>query len=118
MTWISLVAQLVKNLPAMREICVQSLGWEHPLEEGMAAHSSIFAWRTPWTEGPRGLQSLGHKESDTTEQLSTAQHRGDLQRGLARVFVFLFRSVQQRDSLMHKRMLFSHPVVSDSLQPQ
>ena len=72
-------------------------------------------------DGQGGLACFspwGHKESDTTEQLSTAQHRGDLQRGLARVFVFLFRSVQQRDSLMHKRMLFSHPVVSDSLQPQ
>ena len=45
----SLVAQLVKNLPAMRETWVQSLGWEDPLEKGKAIHSSILAWRTPWT---------------------------------------------------------------------
>ena len=45
----SLVAQLVKNLPAMHETCVQSLGWEDPLEKGTAAHSSILAWRIPWT---------------------------------------------------------------------
>ena len=46
---------------------VQSLGWEDSLEEGMATHSSILAWRIPWTEGPGGLQSRGHSESDTTE---------------------------------------------------
>ena len=55
----SLVAQLVKNLPAMQETWVQSLGWEDPLERGMATHSSIFAWRIPWTEEPGGLQSTG-----------------------------------------------------------
>ena len=53
------------------ETWVQSLGWEDPLEEGIATHSSILAWRIPWTEEPGGLQSIGHKESDTTEQLST-----------------------------------------------
>ena len=47
--WASLVAQLVKNLPAMRETWVRSLGWEYPLEKGMAIHSSILAWRIPWT---------------------------------------------------------------------
>ena len=51
----SLVAQLVKNLPAMRETWVRSLGWEDPLEEGMATDSSILAWRIPWTEEPGGL---------------------------------------------------------------
>ena len=45
----SLVAQLIKNLPAVREAWVQSLGWEDPLEKGEAAHSSILAWRFPWT---------------------------------------------------------------------
>ena len=48
-SWASLVSQLVKNLPAMRETWVPSLGWEHPLEKGMATHSSILAWRIPWT---------------------------------------------------------------------
>ena len=47
--WASLVAQLVKNLPAMRETLVQSIGWEDPLEKEMASHSSILAWRIPWT---------------------------------------------------------------------
>ena len=49
LSWASLVAQLVKNLPAMRETWVRSLGWEDPLEEGKATHSSILAWRIPWT---------------------------------------------------------------------
>ena len=57
--WASLVAQMVKNLPAMWETCVQSLGQENPLEKGMATHSSILAWRIPRTEEPGGLQSMG-----------------------------------------------------------
>ena len=55
----SLVAEMVKNPPAMRETCVQSLGWEDPLEEEMAPHSSILAWRIPWAEEHGGLQSMG-----------------------------------------------------------
>ena len=55
----SLLVQTVKNLPAMQETQVQSLGGEDPLEEGMATHSSILAWRIPWTEEPGGLQSIG-----------------------------------------------------------
>ena len=55
----SLVAQMVKNPPAIQETQVQSLGWEDPLEKGMATHSSILAWRIPWTEEPGGLQSMG-----------------------------------------------------------
>ena len=57
-SWASLVTQLVKNPPAMWETWVGSLGWEDPLEEGMAIHSSILAWRFPWTEEPGGLQSM------------------------------------------------------------
>ena len=57
--WASLVAQTVKNLPAMQETQVQSLGQEDPLEKGMATHCSILAWRMPWTEDPGGLQSMG-----------------------------------------------------------
>ena len=55
----SLVAQMVKNLPAMWETWVQSLDWEDSLEKGMAVHSSILAWRIPLTEEPGGLQSVG-----------------------------------------------------------
>ena len=53
------VAQAVKNPPAMKEIRVRSLGQEDPLEKGLATHSSILAWRMPWTEKPGGLQSTG-----------------------------------------------------------
>ena len=57
---------MVKNLPAMQETWVQSLGQEDLLEEGIATHSSILAWRIPWTEEPGGLHSMGSQESDTT----------------------------------------------------
>ena len=57
--WASLVAQTVKNLPAMQETWVRSLDWEDPLEEEMATHSSIFAWEIPRTEKPGRLQSMG-----------------------------------------------------------
>ena len=57
----SLVAQSVKNLPAMQETWVQSLGQEDPLEKETATHSSILAWKILWTEEPGGLQSMGHK---------------------------------------------------------
>ena len=63
-----------KNPPAMQEMQgtqVRSLGPEDPLEEEMAIHSSILAWKIPWTEEPGGLQSMEWQESDTTEQLST-----------------------------------------------
>ena len=60
------MAQTVKNPPANPETWVPSLGWEDPLEEGMATHSSILAWRIPWTEEPSGLQTRGCKESDMT----------------------------------------------------
>ena len=55
----SLVAQRIKHLPAMQETRIRSLGWEDPLEKEMATHSSILAWRIPWTEEPGGLQSTG-----------------------------------------------------------
>ena len=63
------MAQTVKHLPTMRETRVQSLGWEDLLEKEMAPHSSILAWKIPWMEEPGRLQSMGLKESDTTEQL-------------------------------------------------
>ena len=56
---VSLVAQSVKDLPAVQETQVQSLGWEEPLEKEMATHSSILAWKISWTEEPGGLQSMG-----------------------------------------------------------
>ena len=65
----SLVAQTVKRLFTMQETWVRSLSREDPLEKEMATHSSILAWKIPWTEELGGLQSTGLKESDTTEQL-------------------------------------------------
>ena len=58
--WASLVAQLVKSLPAIRETWVRSLGWEDPLEKGRATHSRILAWRIPWTIQSMGSQRIGH----------------------------------------------------------
>ena len=59
---------MLKNLPAKKETWIRFLGQEDPLEKGMAIHSSILAWRIPWTEEPGGLYSpWDHKESDTTE---------------------------------------------------
>ena len=53
------MVKMVKNLSAVQEAWIRSLGWEDPLEKGMAPHSSILAWRTPWTGQPGGLQSMG-----------------------------------------------------------
>jgi len=61
--WTSLVAQMVKNLPAMQKIWVQSLGQEESLDKEMATHASILAWRIPWTEEPGELQSMGVTKS-------------------------------------------------------
>ena len=63
------MAQRLKCLPGMWETWVQSLGQEDPLKKEMAMHSSTLAWRIPWGEEPGRLQSTGHKELDTTEQL-------------------------------------------------
>ena len=62
----SFIAQSVKNLPAVQQMWVQFLGQEDPLEKEMATHSSILAWRIPWTEEPGRLQSMGLQELDTT----------------------------------------------------
>ena len=65
------MAQTVKNLLAMQDTRVRSLGREDPLEKEMATHSSLLAWRIPWTEEPGGLQSMRSAESPTTERLTT-----------------------------------------------
>ena len=64
------MAQTVENLPIMPETQVQSLGWKDLLEKGKTTHSSILAWRIPWTGEPGGLKSVGSQESDTAEQLT------------------------------------------------
>ena len=69
------MAETVKNMPAMWETWVQSLGLEDPLAKGMATHSSILAWRIPWTEEPGGLQSMGSQkiEHDLATNTRTPQ---------------------------------------------
>ena len=64
------MVQRLKRLPAMWEAWVRSLGWEDLLEKEMATHSSLLPWKIPWTEELGGLQSMGRKESDKTEQLN------------------------------------------------
>ena len=71
------MALVLKNLSAMQETWIQSLGQEDSLEKRMATDSSIFAWKTPRTEEPLRLQSMGSQESDTTEQL-TLDHKNVL----------------------------------------
>ena len=76
-SWPSLGPQMAKNLPAVQETRVQSLHWEDPLEKGMATHSSILAWRIPWTEEPGRLYSpWARSDSDKTEQLSSCWRAG------------------------------------------
>ena len=61
----TMIVQTIKYLPAMQEAQVHSLGWEDPLEKRMATHSSILAWRNPWTEEPGGIQSMGSQTVGT-----------------------------------------------------
>ena len=68
------MAQAVKNLPAMQETQVRSLGQEGPLEKGMATHSSILAWRIPWREEPGGLQSRGSQSQTRLSDSLTLTH--------------------------------------------
>ena len=72
------MAQMVKNPPAMPETWVRSLGWKDPLEEGMATHSSILAWRIPWTEEPGRYNPWDCKELDMTEGHSIVNAESDL----------------------------------------
>ena len=81
---------MVKNPPAMQETRVQSLGWEDPLEKGMATHSSILAWRIPWTEEPG---PWGHKELEMTKQLThTFVKRIDLMLSVLSTIIFQKKS--------------------------
>ena len=70
--WSFLVTQMVKNLPAVQETWVQSMGWEDPLEKGMAIYSSILAWRILWTEEPGKLQSMESQESYMPQLLNNS----------------------------------------------
>ena len=85
---------VVKNLPAMQEMQVQSLGQEDPLEKCMATHSSILAWRIPWIEGPGGLQSIGLQSPTQLKWLSMHLHWAEFpvlySRSLLGIYFILF----------------------------
>ena len=67
----SIVAQMIKNLPAVQETQVWSLSWDDPLEREIATHSTILAWKSPWAEEPGRLECIGSHRLDTAEQLNT-----------------------------------------------
>ena len=99
----SLVAQTVKNPPAMQETRVQPLGREDPLEKGMATHSSTPAWGIPWAEEPGGLQSWGHKQSDMTEPpIPTPPTHFKYTEGFDKKCLNGWTSESERDSLLQK----------------
>ena len=86
------LAQTVKHLPTMRETWVQSLGCEDLLEKEMAIHSSILAWKIPWTEEPGGLQPIGFQKSRTqlSNQTTTEKHESGI---MADFLVIIFKTV-------------------------
>ena len=98
--WASPVAQTVKNLPAMQETWVWSLGWEDPLEKGIAPHSSIFAWRIPWTEELGGLQSMGSQRVRYNQATFTFIFSDNLAYVLCAITAFVFK--MSRKHLKHK----------------
>ena len=84
---------MVKNLPAMWETWVRTPGGEEPLEKGMATHSSILVWKIPWTEESDRLQSMGHKNLDTTKQIThthTHTHTRIYMSGCIIAYLFLY----------------------------
>ena len=96
---------MIKNLPAMQMTQVQSLGQKDPLEKGLAAHSSVLAWRIPWTEEPVGYSPWGHRESAMTEQLTLTYSRLTNN-------VVIASGGQQRDSATHTSFAPQTPLPS------
>ena len=93
------MAHTVKGPPAMQETCVQSLGWEDPLEKEMATHSSVLAWRISWTEEPGGYSPQGQKVSDMTERLtlplsSSSKFPSHSERNFFLIFFCIIFSIQ------------------------
>ena len=92
------MAQMVKNLPAMRETWVRFLGWEDPLAKEMATHSSILAWEIPWTEEPGGLQPVGSQEVEHDwAHVHCTGHLFFFLFGLATFYVGSPRCLKERD---------------------
>ena len=96
----SLAAQVVKNLTAMQETPVRFLGWEDPLEKGMATHFSILAWEIPWTEG--GLQSLGSQSQTRQSDFHS--------------LIILFKNILQKSEISVASTLFRQQMVKQACQ--
>jgi len=96
----SLAAQVVKNLAAMQETPVRFLGWEDPLEKGMATHFSILAWEIPWTEG--GLQSLGSQSQTRQSDFHS--------------LIILFKNILQKSEISVASTLFRQQMVKQACQ--
>ena len=103
------MAQVVKNLLETKETQIRSLGWEDPLEKGMATHLSILSWRIPWTEEPGRLQSTRSKELDRTEQLTLFPECANL---------FLFSVLFFQSNLSLWNYPSSHPLQLQSPTPE
>ena len=86
---------MVKDLPTIQETQIPSLGWDDPLEKGMATHSSISAWKIPWTEEPGSYSPWGGKESDTTERLTLSHFSKSKTTWFEFQILFLFSSSYQ-----------------------
>ena len=112
-SWASPVAQLVKNLPAMRETWIRSLGWDDPLEKGKATHSSILAWRIPWTIQSMGLQRARHNWATFT---SLSQALGPLS-NLAAFFKMLLVDNKLLWAFMKVLQSFLHSQNQGHMQP-
>ena len=108
----SLVTQMVKNLPAMQENGVRFLGWEDPLEKGMATHSSSLAWRITWTEEPGGLQSMGSQRVRHDWVTFTFTHSGRLPKELIRKWIKL-----SLDNSQKRKLMDSHNALSTDAGP-
>ena len=93
LTWAFLVAQMVKNLPAMHKIWVQSLGRKNPLEKEMTTHSSILAWKISWTEEPGGLQSMAQQRVGHDWATNTSNFFQQSARGSKKTVVHHFRAL-------------------------
>ena len=90
----SLVAQMVKNLPAVQETWVRSLGWEEPLEKGMAIHSSILAWKIPWTVQSMGSQRVRHDWVTFTETIIKIKRDGMCCKNTEKLFYIVSETVK------------------------
>ena len=104
--WASLVAQLVKNLPATRGTWVRSLGWEDPLEKGPATHCSILAWRTPWTVQSLGSQRVRHDWATFTTAMQIPKHWNKMDVVTLSLLLRRFHSAETKWTWSHPHLYY------------